>query len=192
MKVGHLISDFSGSRNTMHLLAEIHDASVGLSEQGEQLGANYTLRKSARAIVVNEAGEMAAQYLHTYGYHKLPGGGVDPGEAIAAALEREVREEVGCACNVGALLGVTIEYRNEQQLLHISYGFVATVVGEVGTPALEPGEIEEGQETFWLPPAEVFKKMQHDVPTHYQGHFILAREQAFLTAYLLQADNSTT
>ena len=172
----------------MKLLKEISEGSLGLSDQFEQLDTPYTLRKSARGIVINEAGQMATQYLRTYTYHKLPGGGVDQGETVEAALKREILEEVGCDCAVVHELGVTIEYRNEYNLLHISYGFAAKVVGEVGTPTLEEGEIEEGQETLWLPPEEVLEKMKNDKPGKFEGHFILEREKTFLEEYLRQAE----
>ncbi|MEZ5097748.1 MAG: NUDIX domain-containing protein [Nocardioides sp.] len=42
---------------------------------------------------------------HT-GSWTLPGGGIDHGEPPAVALEREVREETGLACEVGPLLDV--------------------------------------------------------------------------------------
>jgi len=38
---------------------------------------------------------------------ELPGGRVEPGEDFITALTREVREETGCAIDVGRLTGVT-------------------------------------------------------------------------------------
>jgi ADP-ribose pyrophosphatase YjhB (NUDIX family) len=170
----------------MKLLAEISEGTLGLSNKFELLGSEYQLRKSARVILLNQEGNMATQYLKTYTYHKLLGGGVEVGESVEDALKREVREEVGCDCAIIRPVGVTIEYRNKYKLLHISYCYVAEVVGEIGKPSLEEGEIEEGQETLWLPPTEVLEKMETDTPGKFEGHFILEREKTFLREYLLQ------
>ena len=163
----------------MKLLAEISEGTLGLSDQFELLGSEYQLRKSARVILLNKDGQMATQYLKTYTYHKLPGGGVDAGESVEDALKREVKEEVGCDCTIVRPVGMTIEYRNKNKLLHISYCYVAEVVGEIGEPALEEGEIEEGHETLWLPPTEVLTKMKTDTPGKFEGYFILKREISF-------------
>ena len=168
----------------MKLLAEIREGTLGLSDQFELLGSEYQLRKSARVILLNKDGQMATQYLKTYTYHKLPGGGVDAGESVEDALKREVKEEVGCDCTIVRPVGMTIEYRNKNKLLHISYCYVAEVVGEIGEPALEEGEIEEGHETLWLPPTEVLTKMKTDTPGKFEGYFILKREISFLEEYL--------
>lgn len=166
----------------MKLLAEITEASLGLSDKREVLGARYDLRKSARAILVNEQGLIAVQYLHNYTFHKLPGGGMEPSETPEDAVRREVREEIGCDCEILWPIGMTIEYRND--LLHISYAYAAKVVGALGAPALEDIEIEEGQETLWLPPKIVLEKMQTDTPGKFEGHFILKREMTFIEEFL--------
>jgi ADP-ribose pyrophosphatase YjhB (NUDIX family) len=168
----------------MKILKEISEGSLGLSDEFEKFGDSYELRKSARAILLNAQGEMATQYLKTYTYHKLPGGGIEQGESVEEALKREVLEEVGCGCEIVKPIGVVIEYPNKYKMIHISYCFVAQVVGEVGAPKLEEGEIEEGQETLWMQPSLVLEKMKSDTPGKFEGHFILEREKAFIEEFL--------
>ena len=169
----------------MKLLAEISEGTLGIDDgRFEQLHTTYELRKNARGIILNDAGELATQYLAKSGYHKLPGGGVEQGEEIEDALKREVLEEVGCDCTIMAPVGLTIEYRNFEKLLLISYCFAARVVGEVGEATPELGEQEEGLTTLWLTPEEALARMKADTAEEKKGPFILAREIAFLEAYL--------
>lgn len=167
----------------MKLLSEISDATLGLSEF-EILGKEYELRKSARAILRKPNDTIAIQYLQNHFLHKLPGGGVEPGESVESALQREIKEEVGCDTSVSHSLGIVIEYREQQKLLHISECFVADVVGDIGEPHLEESEIAEGMITTWITPEEAIQNMEADKPNTYQGPFITQRELAFLKEYL--------
>ena len=40
------------------------------------------------------------------GYWSIPGGGLNPGESVAAATVREVKEETGIDCQVTGLVGI--------------------------------------------------------------------------------------
>lgn len=173
------------------MLAELSEGVLGIEGGFELLKSEYTLRKSARAVLLNSDGKMATQYLEKYTFHKLPGGGVDDGESLEEALRREVLEEVGCNCKILRPVGLVIEYRNKYKLLHISYCYVAEVVGVVGQPELEEGEVEEGQVTLWLTPEDALAKMKTDVPGKYEGNFILRREVSFLEEFL-KTRNQTT
>jgi ADP-ribose pyrophosphatase YjhB (NUDIX family) len=168
----------------MKLLAEITEASLGLSDNQELIGSEYRLRKSARAILLNTEGKMAVQYLKTHKYHKLPGGGIEIGETTKEALKREIKEEVGCDCKIIRPVGMTIEYLNKKKVLQISYCYVAEVVGEIGEVSLEEGEVEEGQETLRLLPNDVLSNLSSDIEVNNIATFILNREKSFLGEYL--------
>lgn len=169
----------------MQLLTEISAHTLGRGQE-EILGKQYELRKSARGIIVNNEGKIALQHLQNRDYHKLPGGGIDPGEQETDALVREILEEVGYSITDIKKLGVVIEYRLFENLLHISYGFVATAKTKEHEPKLEPGEIAEGQITTWITPEEALNLMKQDTPNEEQGFYILEREKTFLKEYLKQ------
>jgi 8-oxo-dGTP diphosphatase len=167
----------------MKILAEISDATVGVGE-AEQLKSQYELRKSARVILINDAGEIAVQHLQNYHFYKLPGGGVDSGESVEEAALREVREEVGCDCAILRPIGVVIEYRAKYKLLHLSYCYVARVTSPITTPAFEADEIAAGQTNIWVSPDMVLELVRNGERTNYESHFNIPRELAFLEEFL--------
>ncbi len=167
----------------MKLLKELTDADFG-DNDSEILRKTFELRKSARAILLNETGEIATQYLSNHFFHKLPGGGIDPGETVEEALRREIKEEVGCDCEIEREIGLVIEYRKEHTLLHMSFCYLARVKGPITESSLEQAEIDEGMSTIWMSPEVAIAKMEIDVPNTYQGKFILKRELAFLREYI--------
>jgi 8-oxo-dGTP diphosphatase len=167
----------------MKILTEISDQTLGIGPS-EHLGSTYQLRKSARVILENEAGQIAIQHLQNYGFYKLPGGGVDAGETIEEALIREVREEVGCDCTITQPIGITIEYRDKYKLVHISYCYVAKVTSAITEPAFEEAEIKAGQKNIWVDRAAVMALIESGARSNYESHFNIPRELAFLTEYL--------
>jgi 8-oxo-dGTP diphosphatase len=167
----------------MKILAEISEATLGIGDL-EKLNSNYELRKNPRAILRDKNGNIALQNIQRDNFHKLPGGGMEEGESLEDAVQREIKEEVGCDCTVSTLLGMTIEYRNKYNLLQVSYAFVADVVGEIGEPQLDSFEIAEGLTNIWMSPTEALEKMKADIPETYEANFILKREISFLDEYL--------
>lgn len=173
----------------MKLLNEISEATLGIGH-AENLGSNYELRKSARAILRNKDGYINLQHIKRDSFHKLPGSGLETGESIEEALRRELLEEAGCECIIGDLIGIVIEYRNKYNLIQISYAYIADVVGEIGEPKFEQAEIDEQLTNLWVSPEKALAQMKSDTPEKYKGHFILQREISFLEEYLkLDKDN---
>ena len=84
------------------------------------------------------------------GLWTIPGGRVEPGEYLADAVRREVKEETGITVDVGELLGVL-------EVIHDSWHYVihdhlATVSGD---PLLAAAD--DALEARWVPLGEVAK-----------------------------------
>lgn len=150
----------------------------------------FAIRRAARGVMVDEAGLVGMIKIGNANYYKLPGGGIDAGETVEAALRRELQEETGC--NVSSIneIGSTFEVRARPDeplgLLQISFGYTAKLEGEKGTPHFEADEIAEGIEFSWQTPAEALKLTATQVTTDYEGKFIVVRDLAILTAGLKQ------
>lgn len=107
---------------------------------------------AVRAIIRDEAGRWllvrrSSQCKHFAGTWELPGGKMDPGETVDAALRREVREETGLSVRPSGVAGVT-EY--EMAKAHVVSLYFNTV--------MEAGEVTlsaEHDAFNWVTPAEL-------------------------------------
>jgi 8-oxo-dGTP diphosphatase len=74
----------------MILLKTIRDTDIGADFPAPP---EYRERQAARAVLFEKEGRVAIINVTNKNYHKLPGGGIDPGENAEKALKREVLEE---------------------------------------------------------------------------------------------------
>ncbi len=131
----------------MRQLALLDQHQLGLREASDQ-PISYT-RRAARAVLFNAAGQVAVMHFTATGSYKLPGGGMDEGEDIIAALHREIREETGYEITDIKELGEVVEYRYYCGMHQVSYCYTATATQFVGTQ-LTQKEQDGGMEVQWF------------------------------------------
>lgn len=140
-------------------------------------------REAVRAVVMNDLGQVAVLNVTNRGFHKLPGGGVEPGEDKRTALAREALEEIGCNIEVLAELGEVVECRDEWRQIQTSACYLARQVGEQQQNSLTDKEREDGFEVVWAQDLDgAIAMLEADSPEGYDGKRIKPRDLAILRA----------
>jgi 8-oxo-dGTP diphosphatase len=148
------------------LAGDIPVASLVTEALAEHQHARHQ-RVAAYAVIRRGAGADAEILLtrlsglaHLPGAWTLPGGGVEHGERPADGLAREVREECGVACEVGALLDVhdvhlvgTAPTGRTQDYHGVHLLFAATIPADATPRVVERDGTTD--EVAWVPVADV-------------------------------------
>lgn len=162
----------------MELLLEIREEDLGIEKT--ELSGPMELRRAARAVIFNDKDEVALVDVSRKGYHKIPGGGVEDGEELEEALEREAMEEAGVKIEVERELGMTVEYRNRWQEKQESYCYIARATGPPKGRHLDTEEEEDGFEILWVPLDKAIEIAEADKLEEYGPKFMGFRDLFFL------------
>ena len=108
-------------------------------------------RRAARIVLLDETGQVAIIYASKSNYYKIPGDGVEDGEDFEAAALRETVEESGCNCEIIQSLGEIRTELPDWNMLDISCGFVARVVGNKSQTNFDDYEQARGFNLEWAP-----------------------------------------
>lgn len=124
-------------------------------------GGSVFHRTAARGIA--RQGNLYLFVTNKFGDYKFPGGGVEPGETLEAALCREMLEETGYTVLEGSLreYGLVNERRKgiTADILEMdSYYFFCEVQESTAALSLDDYEAEEEFRPVWLPLAEALEK----------------------------------
>lgn len=163
----------------MKLICELNDKIIlgqdGLSEKPPRL--------TARAIVKNQDGLYAVMYAEKFKLHSLPGGGVEEGENVLAALRREVLEETGCVCDEIRELGIVRENRASLDYTQINYYYVVTTTHSPGESQLTESERASSTAVQWHSFSDMVRLIETQEFDRVQGKYLKARDVAALKEY---------
>ena len=106
------------------------------------------IRPSVAAVVLTEAGVLL-QRRDDNGLWGLPGGGVEPGESVRAAVIREVREETGLEVEPVRLIGVYSDPAHHQIMTYPD-GTVTHYVSSVFECVIRGGTLTTTAESLEL------------------------------------------
>lgn len=140
----------------------------------------YSSRIAARAIVFNSKNKIALLAAKKYKFHKLPGGGLNKGENIKKALERELQEEIGCRVKIIKDIGKIIEIKNKYNQKQTSYCYAAKVLSECNSNLTKKEKDILGIEVEWVSLEKAAQLLKKDAPKDYTAKFIVYRDLIFL------------
>ncbi|GAA1613486.1 NUDIX domain-containing protein [Kribbella sancticallisti] len=135
----------------------VHDRNLDLTARTVQ-------RTAVRGVLFR--GDEVLLLASRHGDYKFPGGGVERGESMPAALIREFEEECGLTgVEVGLALGTTVEYLRAAEPEYevfkmISHYFYCSGTGDFGSQALEGYESELELEPRWVTVADALQANQ--------------------------------
>jgi ADP-ribose pyrophosphatase YjhB (NUDIX family) len=162
----------------MNLLKRITDQDICGSTEISHVNP----RIAVRVILVDETGLIALLYMGKPDFYTIPGGGVESGETLEDALNREVLEETGCRCEIIYELGFVSENRALHDFTQNSYYYITKVIGEKGVPELSKKEIEQQTQVHWYTLKESLNIILNQSPKSYQQRYLQYRDTVVLEA----------
>jgi len=139
-----------------------------------------SLIPAASAVVADEDGRILMQRRSDNSLWSIPGGAMEPGEAIAQTVVRETSEETGLDVEVLHLIGIysnpnhVVEYSDGEVRQQFSVCFACRVVG--GALATS----DESSEVGFFTPDEIAGMNVHDSIRLRVQHFLDDRDEPFI------------
>lgn len=151
----------------------------------------WSIRKTVKIVLLNKKKEIA---LITNSIHKcclLPGGGIDNGEDLWSAADRECREETRSSIIKGEKIGVIKEYRARDGKMYETFGVVAHTFKKIQKDLRTDDEKNNELIVEWHTINDVNKIFQHQYELLMSGKiefynigFNIARDKLFFDTAL--------
>lgn len=157
--------------------------SIKMDNPRHRLGARGLVFKNGKVAILNKQSKNE---------YKLVGGGIEKDEDPTTAFQREVLEETGCQIEIIEFLGITEEYKSQDNFRQTSYVYVANVINDTGNFNFTQKEVDEGSNLLWLDINDALKLIKESenklVSSKYESvyhtKFIVRRDYEILKYYI--------
>ncbi len=132
------------------------------------------------AIVTDAHGRILLILRTDNGYWSIPGGGLNPGESVADATVREVREETGIDCQVTGLVGIYSDpnhvaaYDDGEVRQEFSICLTTSMTGGTVTTSSESAEVQ------FMPPDTIPNLRMHPSIRLRIQHYLEKRAEPYI------------
>lgn len=123
------------------------------ARDGPRQSTGRTLRFGTKALVRSRDCVLLVREQRDDGstFWTLPGGGIEPGETPRESLTRELREEIGCECSLGAIVDRCRYRHTTHPDTTTCYSVFETTLDGEPVPNVDEGVVECG----WATPGSV-------------------------------------
>jgi ADP-ribose pyrophosphatase YjhB (NUDIX family) len=135
--------------------------------------------RAARGIVLDEEVRIGMLYMKKFDFYGFPGGEIDEGESIEEAFLREIKEEIGCDCEIIRELGYVGQNHANHNAAWTSYYFLARLAGEKGKPNYTEEELQQTISIEWHTPEEAIRLIERNIVERASWIFL---KESFLIA----------
>lgn len=157
--------------------------SIKMDNPRHRLGARGLVFKNGKVAILNKQSKNE---------YKLVGGGIEKDEDPTTAFQREVLEETGCQIEIIEFLGITEEYKSQDNFRQTSYVYVANVINDTGNFNFTQKEVDEGSNLLWFDINDALKLIKESenklVSSKYESvyhtKFIVRRDYEILKYYI--------
>ena len=143
-------------------------------------------------VLLDADNKIALSHIGIWDLYGLPGGGVDDGEDLLAAVKREALEETGCQCEIIREIGKTYQNSESDGFVQEKTYYLARVVGEKGDLHLEDYEIASETTVKWYLPEQAIQVISERKSDSLGEEFMKRRDLAVLKAVMLSLQEGQT
>jgi len=156
----------------MNPLAIFHEKDVFPNKGTDVADVDFEDRRTGKAVVFDQEGNVALVGNKVNSFQLLPGGGIHENESVEEGIIRECLEEIGCVVELEQNLGIVEDFRTRDKKHCINYCYTANLVGEKGNPVLTEDETKNGMHVIWLPLNKAIEKLREETEQLKRGEVL--------------------